>query len=380
LLLAGFRLCRLARLVRFARLFGGPFGAGQFVLHAGDELLQARSLAGQSRGAIALGRERLLGHAERRLTGVDERCELLSLQAEILSLLRERGLFRRDRLAQLNEIGKVARQCLGVGPQLRQHRAEQHRGSDRFQHVFGRDQQRRRRPASHPLKRSENFGDQCAAAFQGTADRLLTAVQGIEPGFGIADLVFGGAHLLGRRDQGGGEAGPVAAQIFDVGFDLAPLRLGSLDRVLDALQLGLLGREILGLVLDRWRRRRFLVLRDRRWRLLRGDWARERNESDRHKRDYRRRTRGQSRHADTAPDHVLRRESQLAESAMAEIRRSGIALRSDDRDARRGSSPPDRSARPPCFGRAGAARSWRRRRARDQLPQGNQDRARPARR
>ena len=126
---------------------------------------------------------------------------------------------------------------------LRHDGAEHHRGANRLQHVFRRDEQGGRRRAPHPLQRGQHFGDHIAAACERAADRVFAPFEAQKPRLRVADLRLIILNVLGGFDQGRREPRAVAAQIFDLRLDLLPLRVRGGDRVFDALQLGFMRRD-----------------------------------------------------------------------------------------------------------------------------------------
>ena len=101
-------------------------------------------------------------------------------------------------LRNVDQFAEVAGQLFGAAAHFRHHGAEQHRGAQRLQRIFGPHQQRRRRAAAGALQGRQHFDDLGAARIERAADLLLAAVERAQPRFGIADAGLDAAHLARR--------------------------------------------------------------------------------------------------------------------------------------------------------------------------------------
>ena len=223
------------------RRLGGDVGgvrpvgrAGRF--HLGDQIFEICRLVGELGGAVALGGERLLGLGQRLLARLDQSGEPHLVGGQRRRALREVVALLGDRGAQIGELGEVGAQGVRLALQRFDHRAEQGGGANRLGHILRPDQDRRRRVAAHALQHRQHVGDDGAAVVERAGERVGVGVEAVEALVGGGDLPFGVLHLGGGVDQRRVEPGPVGAQRFDVGLDLAALLVGGADRVLDPAQ------------------------------------------------------------------------------------------------------------------------------------------------
>ena len=152
-------------------------------------------------GTGALGVERLLGL---RLFAL----ALLHEHGHPHSFLRKCGEITAKCLpfsgyfaAYFHEFGKIGDQGVDLDLHVGEHGPKQDRSPHRLERIFRAYHQGGRRPSADPLQRSQNFGDDGAAAAERAAHRILVGLQGGEPAFGRRDAILDGADVRGRTDQ-----------------------------------------------------------------------------------------------------------------------------------------------------------------------------------
>src|SRR5439155_14746 len=102
--------------------------------------------------------------------------------------------------------------------QLRHHGAEQHRGAQRLQRVFGTNQKRRRRAPPGPLQGGQYLDDLGAARIQRASDLLFAAIERAQSRLGVGGARLDGAHLASDVDQLLIELAAILADCCDIGF------------------------------------------------------------------------------------------------------------------------------------------------------------------
>ena len=231
---AGSALRRAAALAAMSAALARSAAAGRF--HLGDQIFEICRLIGELGGAVALGGERLLGLGQRLLARLDQRGEPHLVGGQRRRALREVVALLGDRGAQIGELGEVGAQSVGLALQRFDHRAEQGGGANRLGHVLRPD--RIAGGGSRPI-RCSTASTSATTARRLSSERVSASalrVEAVEALVGGGDLPFGVLHLGGGVDQRRVEPGPVGAQRFDVGLDLAALLVGGADRVLDPAQ------------------------------------------------------------------------------------------------------------------------------------------------